>query len=92
MPYIDRNEAGKIIATYACKQREGQEYVEGDVELHKDDDTVRYMRRVAYAADADPLWFEYQAAIRAGDPEAEGIGDRWMEARAAVKQNNPYSR
>lgn len=92
MPYIDRNPAGKIIATYACKQRDGQEYVEGEVELHKDDETVRYLRRLAYAADADPLWFEYQAALRAGDPDAEKIGDAWAAARAAVKQSNPFDR
>lgn len=28
MPYIDRNESGQITGIYACKQHEGQEFVE----------------------------------------------------------------
>ena len=34
MPYVDRDQ-GRIVGKYACQQREGQEYVEGDVELQQ---------------------------------------------------------
>ena len=30
MPYIDRDKEGNIRGIYACKQREGQEYLEDD--------------------------------------------------------------
>lgn len=35
MPYIERDENDNIIGIYAAEQYDGQEYVEGDVELYK---------------------------------------------------------
>lgn len=33
MPYVDRNPAGAVVGIYAAQQRDGQEYVDGEVRL-----------------------------------------------------------
>jgi hypothetical protein len=33
MPYVDRDQDGRIVGIYAVAQREDQEYVDGDVQL-----------------------------------------------------------
>lgn len=54
MPYIDRDENNNIIGIFSLKQRDGQEFVDGDVQLH-DSRTYQQKRAEEYPEIGDQL-------------------------------------
>lgn len=83
MPFIDRDESGKIKGIYACKQREGQEYVEDDSEEVAlfNRPTYRKLRAKEY-----PPMSEYVDGIVKGD---QAQVDKYIADCLAVKQKYP---
>lgn len=91
--YVSRDGAGTITGAFVNRQPGiADEWIEalpdgwGQPDLTEE---AKRKRREAYAAEADPLFFSWQAAKDANEPDQDAKRVAWRAKRAEIQARQP---